>query len=89
MVEHQSHGSHADLWCLGVLTYEFCVGYPPFEDRQNKKTYEKITKVDILYPKHLSAQVVDFISKLLVKQPLKRMPFTSIFCHEWILMHNS
>lgn len=32
MVDHKEHTDKVDLWALGVLTYEFLVGAPPFED---------------------------------------------------------
>lgn len=32
MVEGREHTEKVDLWALGVLTYEFLVGVPPFED---------------------------------------------------------
>lgn len=32
MVEGKDHSEKVDLWALGVLTYEFLVGVPPFED---------------------------------------------------------
>lgn len=32
MVEGKPHTEKVDLWALGVLTYEFLVGVPPFED---------------------------------------------------------
>lgn len=32
MVEGNPHTAAVDLWALGVLTYEFLVGAPPFED---------------------------------------------------------
>lgn len=32
MVEGKEHTAKVDLWALGVLTYEFLVGSPPFED---------------------------------------------------------
>lgn len=32
MVEGKEHSKEVDLWALGVLTYEFLVGSPPFED---------------------------------------------------------
>ena len=32
MVENREHTDKVDLWALGVLTYEFLVGAPPFED---------------------------------------------------------
>lgn len=32
MVDCLPHGEGVDLWALGVLTYEFCEGAPPFEE---------------------------------------------------------
>lgn len=37
MVEGKMHTHHVDLWALGVLTYEFIVGNPPFEDQSSSK----------------------------------------------------
>lgn len=34
-----------DLWSLGVLTFEFLVGKPPFEADDHSQTYRRITKV--------------------------------------------
>lgn len=31
MVNGDQHGSEVDLWAIGVLTYEFLKGTPPFE----------------------------------------------------------
>ena len=28
-----------DIWGLGILTYEFCVGHPPFESNTVGETY--------------------------------------------------
>jgi len=37
MVEGKDHTHHVDLWALGVLTYEFLVGVPPFEEMSGHK----------------------------------------------------
>jgi serine/threonine protein kinase len=35
MVEGKEHTEKVDYWALGVLTYEFVCGFPPFEDRNS------------------------------------------------------
>jgi aurora kinase len=35
MVEGREHNEKVDYWALGVLTYEFLIGNPPFEDRNS------------------------------------------------------
>ena len=35
MVQKKAHNEKVDYWALGVLTYEFLVGNPPFEDRDS------------------------------------------------------
>lgn len=32
MIEGKEHSEKVDYWALGVLTFEFLVGKPPFED---------------------------------------------------------
>jgi aurora kinase len=34
MVDQKPHNANVDLWALGVLTYEFLTGGPPFEDQR-------------------------------------------------------
>merc|ERR1719483_761011 len=50
MIEGKLHNEMVDLWSLGVLTYEFLVGKPPFEAENNNETYRRICKVDLRFP---------------------------------------
>lgn len=43
MVESREHSEKVDYWALGVLTYEFLIGNPPFEDRSSMKSTPKIS----------------------------------------------
>lgn len=53
-----------DLWTLGVLTYEFLVGSPPFEAENPHETYDRILRVDLGFPEHVSAEARDMVSKV-------------------------
>jgi len=65
MIEGAMHDEKVDLWSLGVLTYEFLVGKPPFEAESNNDTYRRITKVDLRFPVHVSTEAKDLISRCL------------------------
>lgn len=87
MIENRCHTLRVDLWCLGVLIYEFCVGSPPFESESHDKTYSKIRNCSISYPSYLSKDVCDLIDKLLKKDPLQRMNLDDCINHPWIQNH--
>ncbi len=84
MVENKFHNQNVDLWCLGVLTYEFCVGNPPFESETHNATYHRIRNVDIKFPDYLSNEVCDLILRLLQKDPLKRLSLEDVLSHPWV-----
>lgn len=62
MVLHQSYSDRVDHWCLGVLTYEFLVGSPPFENEDQNTTYRKIVAVQLTYPDYVHPLAQEFIS---------------------------
>lgn len=89
MIEGKAHDQNVDVWSLGVLMYEFLVGTPPFEAQGHHETYKKISKVDIKWPSHITAEARDLISKLLVKDPASRMSLADVETHPFIVKHTS
>jgi len=87
MVEGREHDNTADVWSLGVLTYEFLVGNPPFEAEGHRATYRRISNVDLRFPNTVSSGARDLICKLLVKDQSRRMKLADVPKHPWIMNH--
>ncbi|XP_028141229.1 aurora kinase B [Diabrotica virgifera virgifera] len=85
MVGGQSYKHYVDHWCLGILCYEFLVGNPPFESKEQEETYKKIKKGYVHYPEYMSVGAKDLISKLLVHRSEHRLSLPDVMGHPWIL----
>ncbi|KAJ3220584.1 Serine/threonine-protein kinase ark1 [Clydaea vesicula] len=88
MVEGKNHDASVDLWCLGVLTYEFLVGQPPFEDTESKATHKRIVGVDLTFPEYISSEAKNLIKQLLQRNPEDRLPLNEVLLHPWITKYN-
>lgn len=82
VISGQGHGSPVDWWTLGVFLYEMLYGRTPFKGENNEKTLINILKQPLTFPKigvssskefEEMVKVQDLISKLLVKNPRKRI----------------
>jgi len=89
MVEGKEHDQMVDVWSLGVLMYEFLVGSPPFEAQGQTETYRRISQVDLHFPKHVSSDAQDLISKLLVKKASSRMKLADVAVHPFITKYQT
>eukprot|EP01129_Flabellula_baltica_P013231 TRINITY_DN610_c0_g1_i1.p1 TRINITY_DN610_c0_g1~~TRINITY_DN610_c0_g1_i1.p1 ORF type:complete len:283 (-),score=73.83 TRINITY_DN610_c0_g1_i1:2073-2873(-) len=84
MVNEDTHDYTVDIWCLGVLMYEFLVGDPPFMSGSENETYDKIVALDIEWPPGISELAKDLITKLLQKNPEDRLPLSEVPSHPFI-----
>ena len=61
MLRHQPHDFSLDLWCLGILLYEFLHGYTPFRGKTEHEVCENILrKKPIVFGTNLSEEVRKF-----------------------------
>jgi aurora kinase len=87
MIENKEHDHTVDIWSLGVLTYEFMCGHPPFEAEGHSETYRRILKVDLKFPPHVSAEARDLVTRLLRRDPKQRLPLSKVKEHVWVARH--
>ncbi|KAG8441498.1 hypothetical protein GDO86_007024 [Hymenochirus boettgeri] len=84
MIEGKTHDEKVDLWCTGVLCYEFLVGMPPFDSPSHSETHRRIVDVDLKFPSFLSDGSKDLISKLLRYHPVQRLSLKGVMEHPWV-----
>ena len=84
IIRRESYSYPIDWWALGILTYELMFGYTPFlvdTGNNRAKICQAITSDDPKFPKNVDKDAIDFISKLLIKEPKKRATFKSLKKH--------
>ena len=67
------HGKPVDWWAIGCIIYELLVGIPPFYCKTKEELFEKIKFGKIKYPIYVSDTSQDIISKLMLKNPGRRL----------------
>lgn len=74
------------MWSIGILTYELLFGQSPFAEKDNsEKTFSNILEEEVKFPGLVSFEGVEFIKKLLVKKPGKRMGLGEALKHRFIV----
>ena len=83
ILNRKTYDKMVDIWSVGILIYELCTGSPPFEERSEKKRYERIKNLDFECPPHLSEECTDLIRKTLKLDPASRLSLDQIMTHVW------
>ena len=89
VLEQKPYNEACDFWSVGVVLFILLSGSPPFYDEDNFELFEKIKKcrysLDTPQWDGISPEAKDFISKLLVADPTKRISGDELMQHPWIL----
>ena len=65
----------ADVWALGIMIYQMFFGKTPFKEKTNYLIFRKIEQLKIEFPPNVNIpeEAKDLITKILVKEPNKRL----------------
>ena len=73
MLKKQGHGKAVDWYLLGVLFYEMLVGITPYFTNSKEDIFYNIIYSELKIPNFISEKCRDLLSKLLEKNPEKRL----------------
>jgi len=77
-------GKAVDIWALGATLYSFVHGYCPFEDNNIINLCKKIEEDPVVYSPTITDSLKDLLSKMLQKDPDKRITLPEIKEHPWV-----
>ncbi|RJE22057.1 hypothetical protein PHISCL_05604 [Aspergillus sclerotialis] len=75
VIKGSPYGKACDWWSLGALGYDLLTGSPPFKANNHAKLQEKILKQKLSLPYFLGPDAKDLLTRLLRKEPSKRLGY--------------
>lgn len=69
----KKYGKAVDWWSFGALAYDLMTGNPPFRGGNHAKIQDNIVKQKLILPYYLSLDAKDILTRLLRKDPAKRL----------------
>ncbi|KXG48988.1 uncharacterized protein PGRI_028580 [Penicillium griseofulvum] len=75
VIQGKPYGKACDWWSLGALGYDLLTGSPPFRANNHAKLQEKIVKQKLTLPYFLGPDAKDLLTRLLRKEPSKRLGY--------------
>lgn len=84
MIMGTGHDESADMWNMGVLTYELTTGQSPFGSSSKETTCRLILSVDLRFPPDLDPDARELVVSLCKKKPSERLDVRSAMKHRFV-----
>ena len=87
VIKEEQYNGKADIWSLGISVIEMAEGKPPHHEIHPMRAIFMIPSRDpptLQTPNKWSADMIDFLSKCLVKDPTKRMSADELLVHPFV-----
>jgi serine/threonine protein kinase len=83
VVQMKQYSYEVDWWALGVVAFELIFGESPFYDSNREKMLSRIVNTRPNFPRESDAGAIDFVQKLLIKDPKQRFSFDRLKSHKF------
>jgi len=83
----RSYDHMCDCWSTGVTAFFLLTGMLPFDGQNDEETFQIISRGQFSFPStsiFLSSDAKDFVAKLLVTDPKRRMTAAEALNHPWM-----
>jgi len=91
ILQAKGYDKEVDMWSVGVITYILLCGFPPFYNEKLQLLFEQIMRADYYFPadywSEISENAKDFVRRLLVVEPSKRLTSAQALKHPWLSGH--
>jgi len=88
VLKGRMYGCEVDCWSLGIILYILLCGYPPFYADTHPRLYQLIQSGRFSFAEQdwggISDEAKDLITKLLTKNPKKRLTAKDAKKHKWV-----
>lgn len=88
IITKQEYSERSDVWAVGVMVVEMLCGVPPFYHVEHGATMRNIVHSQPNIPFNtISPMCLDFLGRILCKDPALRWSAAQLLQHEWIVSY--